>query len=212
MTCTIVGIVGGAKYSDLAGPPVPTIYYSAPQLPSAKIGLVIKTANDPLSLVNPLRHEVEALDSNLPIAIQTMEQALADSLVRQRFSIQLMTIFAAVAALLAAIGIYGVLAYLVDDRRREIGIRMALGARPVNVLALVLRQGSPSVGLGLALGVSGGLGLTRVLSSLLYEVSATDPLTFTLVSLGLVAIALLAMIVPSRRATRVEPVEALRHE
>lgn len=212
MTCKIIGVVGGVKYGDLAGPPLPTIYYSAPQLPSAHVGLVIRTANDPLSLVNPLRHEVAALDPNLPIAIGTMEQALADSLVRQRFSIQLMTLFAAVAALLAAIGIYGVLAYLVDHRRREIGIRMALGARPVNVLALVLRQGSLPVAIGLALGVSGALGLTRVLSSLLYEVSATDPLTYTLVSLALIAIGLLAMIVPARRATQVDPVEALRHE
>jgi predicted permease len=212
VTCTIVGIVGGVKYSDLAGPPLPTIYYSSPQMPSARIGLAIKTANDPLLLVNPLRHEVAALDPNLPVATQTMGQALADSLARQRFSIQLMTVFAAVAALLAAIGIYGVLAYLVDHRRREIGIRMALGARPADVLALVLRQGSLSIALGLTLGVGGALGLTRVLGSLLYEVSATDPLTYTLVSLALIAIGLLAMMVPARRATQVHPVEALRHE
>jgi putative ABC transport system permease protein len=212
VTCKIIGIVGGAKYGDIAGPPLPAIYYSAPQLPSARVGLAIKTANDPLLLVNPLRHEVTALDSNLPITIQTMQQALADSLARQRLSIQLMTVFAAVAALLTAIGIYGVLAYLVDRRRREIGIRMALGACPIDVLTLVLRQGSLSLVLGLALGVSGALGLTRILSSLLYEVSATDPLTFTLVSLGLIAIGLLAMIIPARRATQVDPMEALRRE
>lgn len=212
VTCKILGIVGAVKYSDLAGMPLPTIYYSGPQLPSAKIGLAIKAERDPLSLVNPLRHEVAALDSSLPVATQTMQQALDDSLVRQRFSIQLMTVFAAVAALLAAMGIYGVLASLVDRRRREIGIRMALGARPADVLALVLRQGSLPVALGVALGVSGALGLTRLLTTLLYEVSATDPLTFTSVSSGLLAVGVLAMIVPARRASRVDPVEALRHE
>jgi len=213
ITCTVVGIVGAVKYGDIAEPPVPSIYYAAPQLPSAGIGLVIKAVNDPSSLVIPLRQAVAALDPDLPVAGNlTMQQALADSLVRQRFSIQLMTVFAGVAAVLAAIGIYGVLAYLVNYRRREIGIRMALGASPLDVLALVLRQGSLSVAVGLALGISGALALTRILRSLLYQVSATDPLTFVLVPLCLIAIGLLAMLIPARRATQVNPVEALRNE
>ncbi len=141
-----------------------------------------------------------------------MEQAMANSLVRQRLSVQVMEVFAAIAALLAMTGIYSVLAYLVDQRRREMGIRIALGASSMDVLALVLRQGSIPIALGLGLGISGALGLTRILNSLLYEVSATDPLTFIFVSSGLLVAALVAMLIPARRATQVSPVEAVRHE
>ncbi len=123
-----------------------------------------------------------------------------------------MTVFSALAGLLAAIGIYGVLAYLVDQRRREFGIRIALGARSADVLALVLRQGLVPVVAGLIGGIAGALGLTRLLKSLLYEVSATDPLIFGAVSIGLVAVSLAAMFVPALRATRVSPLDALRHE
>jgi ABC-type antimicrobial peptide transport system permease subunit len=173
----------------------------------------VKTANDPLLLVNALRHEVAALDPNLPVAgAMTMEQVLADSLVRQRLSVRVMEVFAAIAALLAVTGIYGVLAYLVDQRRREMGIRIALGASSLDVLALVLRQGSLPVAAGLGLGIGGALGLTRILNSLLYEVSATDPLTFLFVSSGLVAAALMAILIPARRATQVNPTELLRPE
>jgi putative ABC transport system permease protein len=124
----------------------------------------------------------------------------------------LMTVFAALAGLLAAIGIYGVLAYLVDQRQREFGIRLALGARSADVLALVLRQGMVPVAAGLIAGIAGALGLTRLLKSLLYEVSATDPLIFGAVSIGLIAISLAAMFIPALRATRVSPLHALRHE
>ena len=123
-----------------------------------------------------------------------------------------MTVFAALAGLLAAIGIYGVLAYLVDQRQREFGIRLALGARSADVLGLVLRQGMVPVAAGLIAGIAGALGLTRLLKSLLYEVSATDPLIFGGVSLGLIAISLAAMFIPAVRATRVSPWHALRHE
>jgi ABC-type antimicrobial peptide transport system permease subunit len=123
-----------------------------------------------------------------------------------------MTVFAALAGLLAAIGIYGVLAYLVDQRQREFGIRTALGARSADVLALVLWEGLVPVSAGLIAGIAGALGLTRLLKSLLYEVSATDPLIFGAVSIGLIAVSLAAMFIPALRATRVSPLEALRHE
>jgi ABC-type antimicrobial peptide transport system permease subunit len=123
-----------------------------------------------------------------------------------------MAVFAALAGLLAAIGIYGVLAYLIDQRRREFGIRIALGARSGDVLALVLRQGMIPVVAGLFAGIAGAFGLTRLLKSLLYEVSATDPLVFGAVSVGLIAVSLAAMILPALRATRADPLDALRYE
>jgi putative ABC transport system permease protein len=213
VNCTVVGIVGAVKYRDLSAPPEPIIYYSAAQMPPVLVNLAIRTAGDPLTLIAPLRHEVAALDSNLPVSrAGTLERRMADSLARQRFSIQLMAVFAALAALLAAIGIYGVLAYLVDQRRREFGIRVALGARAGDVLALVLRQGSIPVAVGLIAGIAGSFALTRLLKSLLYEVSATDPLIFVAVSLGLIAVSIVAMSIPARRATRVDPLDALRQE
>jgi putative ABC transport system permease protein len=213
VNCTVVGVVAAVKYRDLSAPPEPIIYYSAAQMPPVLVNLAIRTAGDPLALIAPLRREVAALDSNLPLSrAGTLERRMADSLARQRFSIQLMAVFAALAALLAAIGIYGVLAYLVDQRRREFGIRVALGARAGDVLTLVLRQGSIPVAVGLIAGIAGSLALTRLLKSLLYEVSATDPLIFGAVSLGLIAVSIVAMSIPARRATRVDPLDALRQE
>jgi putative ABC transport system permease protein len=209
---TVVGIVAATKSGSLSAPPEPRIYYFGPQIPFGSLAIVMKTVYDPLALVSAVRHEVVALDSNLPVDLLTMDQILSDSLSRQRFSIQLMTVFAALAGLLAAIGIYGVLAYLVDQRQREFGIRIALGARSVDVLALVLRQGLVPVAAGLIAGIAGALGLTRLLKSLLYEVSVTDPLIFGAVSIGLIAVSLAAMLIPARRATRVDPLDALRCE
>lgn len=174
---------------------------------------MIKAVRDPLALVSAVRHDVAALDSNLPLSsVMTMEQVLAESLARQRFSIQLMLVFAAIATLLAGIGIYGVLAYLVSQRQREFGIRMALGARASDVVGLVLRQGSLPVGIGLVCGIGGAFAVTWYLKSLLYEVSTTDPLVFSSISAGLVLVALLAMSLPAHRAARVDPLDALRHE
>jgi putative ABC transport system permease protein len=213
VNCTVVGVVAAVKYRDLSAPPEPIIYYSAAQMPPVLVNLAIRTAGDPLALIAPLRREVAALDSNLPVSrAGTLERRMADSLARRRFSIQLMAVFAALAALPAAIGIYGVLAYLVDQRRREFGIRVALGARAGDVLTLVLRQGSIPVAVGLIAGIAGSLALTRLLKSLLYEVSATDPLIFGAVSLGLIAVSIVAMSIPARRATRVDPLDALRQE
>jgi putative ABC transport system permease protein len=211
-TFTVVGVVAATKSRSLSAPPEPRVYYFGPQVPFGSLAIVTKAARDPRALVSAVRHEVAALDSNLPVDLLTMDQILADSLARQRFSIQLMTVFAALAGLLAAIGIYGVLAYLVDQRRREFGIRIALGARSAGVLALVFRQGLVPVAAGLIAGIACALGLTRLLKSLLYEVSATDPLIFGAVSIGLIAVSLAAMFIPALRATRVSPLDALRDE
>jgi len=211
-TFTVVGIVAATRSRSLSAPPEPRIYYFGPQVPFGSLAIVMKTEYDPLAVVSAVRHEVAALDSNLPVELLTMNQILADSLVRQRFSIQLMSVFAALAGVLAAIGIYGVLAYLVDQRQREFGIRIALGARSADVRALVLRQGLVPVAVGLTAGIAGALALTRLLKTLLYEVSATDPLIFAAVSMGLIVVSLAAVLIPARRATRVDPLDALRHE
>jgi len=212
VTCTIVGLVGATRSQNLSEPPLPRIYYSS-RMPVPQISLVVKATRDPLALVSALRHEVMALNSNLPLSSpMTMDEILADSLERRRFAIQLMSVFAAIAALLATIGIYGVLAYLVDQRRREFGIRMALGAQASDVAGLVLRQGFLPVGIGLICGVGGAFGMTRYLKSLLYEISTTDPLVFSSILTAVILVALLAMSVPAHRATRVDPLEALHDE
>jgi putative ABC transport system permease protein len=149
LECVIVGVVGATKFRDLAAPPEPVIYLSALQSPSPSISLAIRAAVDPLTLLSSLRAKVAALDPNVPVAhATTVDQRLANSVARRRFSVQLMMTFAAISALLAAVGIYGVLAYVVDQRRREFGIRKALGASPDNVRGLVLRQGATPIGAG----------------------------------------------------------------
>ncbi len=211
-TYTIVGVVRAIKSYNLAAPPLHRIYYLGPQAPIPTVAVIVKTAGDPLALSGAIRREIAALDPDLPVTPESMEQIVAESLDRQRFAVTLMSAFAALAALLAAIGIYGVLAYLVDQRRREFGIRVALGASASDVLALVLRQGSIPVAAGLIAGIAGALGLTRLMKSLLFEVSATDPLIFGAVSIGLIVISLAAMSIPARRAIRVDPLDALRQE
>jgi len=209
---TIIGICGPAKLRDLASPAPARAYYFGRQAPIPVVTLIISTANNPQALETAIRRETATLDGSLPIDFKTMRTVIADSLARQRFSIQLMSVFAALAAVLAAIGIYGVLAYLVDQRRRELGIRKALGAASGNIIGLVIRQGSIPVGTGLLLGIVGAFALTRLLKSLLYEVSATDPLIFAVFSAALSAVALIAMIVPAQRAARVDPLVSLREE
>jgi putative ABC transport system permease protein len=209
---TIIGVAAVTKSGNPSAPPLPRAYYFGPKVPFPSVALLIKTTTDPLALSNAIRHEIGALDSNLPVTSLTMEQMLADSVARQKFGIELLTGLAAVSAFLAGIGIYGVLAYLVDQRRREFGIRIALGARALDLLALVLRQGSIPIGAGLIAGIAAALGLTHLLNSLLYEISPTDPAIFAAVSLFLILIALVAMSLPAHRATQADPLDALRHE
>jgi putative ABC transport system permease protein len=165
------------------------------------------------SLARVVRENVNAMDRTLPIVqLRTMDDVFSDSVARQRFLAQLLGIFAGLALVLAAVGTYGVLSYLVTERQREIGIRMALGADRSNVLSLVLRQGLSTTAIGLAIGVVGALGLTRLATSLLFEVKPTDPATFAAVAGVIAVVALLACVVPARRATRVDPMVALREE
>jgi putative ABC transport system permease protein len=175
--------------------------------------LVVRTTVAPASLIAGINREIRSLDAELPTYdINTMEQRLGDSLARRRFAAFLLATFAALALTLAAIGIYGVIAYWVDQRTREIGIRMALGAAQGSILKLVLRQSLAMVGIGLVVGIGGALALTRVMKSLVFGISTTDAATFVLLPIVLSAVALLASYIPARRALQVDPLVAVRHE
>jgi len=209
----IVGIVGAVKDRSLTRDPQPVIYYPALQAPRPYMKLAVRTAGDPLVLVSAVQRRVRDLDRNLPVyKIATMEQNLSDSLMRRRFSMLLLAALAGFALCLAAVGVFSVISYSVSQRTREIGIRMALGAQPGSVHKLILRQGLRPVLAGLAAGVLASLVAMRALASLLYGVSATDPPTFLAVAAVLLAISALASAIPARRAARVDPMAALRHE
>jgi putative ABC transport system permease protein len=173
----------------------------------------VRTSVDPLSLAAAVRSEVWAVDKDQPVSnITTMNEILSSSVAKQRFNTLLLGIFAAVALVLAAVGIYGVISYSVTQRTREIGIRMALGATSRDVLGLVVGQGFALVSIGVVTGLVSAFVLTRLMESLLFGVSATDPLTFIAISAVLVAVAMLASYIPARKATKVDPMVALRYE
>jgi putative ABC transport system permease protein len=177
------------------------------------MNLVLRTASDPQGLVGPARAQVLELDNHQPVSnIQTLEGVFSASVAQPRFTMLLLGIFASVALVLATVGIYGVISYSVGQRTHEIGIRMALGAQPRDILKLVVRQGLLLVLVGVALGLAGAFALTRFLASLLFGVSAHDPFAFVATPLLLVAVALLACYIPARRATKVDPMVALRYE
>jgi putative ABC transport system permease protein len=175
--------------------------------------IVLRAEKDPLQLVAAVRSELRQMDPEQPMAaISTMDDLLAGSLARSRFTMLVLGVFAALALVLASVGIYGVIAYSVTQRTQEFGIRMALGANQRDVLRLVLGQGTRLAFLGIGLGVAAALVVTRLMATLLYGVSATDPLTFTAVALLLALVALGACYIPARRATRVDPIVALHYE
>jgi putative ABC transport system permease protein len=189
------------------------IYWPYPQFPSIFNSIVVRTEGDPLRLVGAVKSQIWSVDSQQPIAsVATMEQVLANSVAPHRFNMLLIVIFAGVALALAAVGIYGVISYTVSQRTHEIGIRVAMGARGSDVLKLVVRQGMTLALTGVGLGLAAAIGLTRLMSSLLFGVSATDGPTFLIIAVLLTGVALAACIVPARRATKVDPMVALRYE
>jgi putative ABC transport system permease protein len=207
----IIGIVGDTRYQSLQGEPSATMYVPTREL--LFVNLVIRTQGDPLSLVGGVRKEVNALDPDQPIAaIRPMTEWVAMSAAGARYRTTLLGLFALLAMILAATGIYGVMSYSVAQRTQEIGVRMALGARPLDVLKLVVRQGMMLALIGVIVGLAGALALTRVMSSLLFGVTERDPITFVAVAALLIVVAFIACFVPAHRATRIDPLIALRCE
>jgi putative ABC transport system permease protein len=210
---TIVGVVGEVRHERLDVATRKTVYIPYPQIPVAGMTLAVRTTTAPEGLAPAVRDQVRQIDPDQPVTnVMTMAETLSTSVWQPRLYTILFGIFACVALILASVGIYGVMSYSVTQRTHEVGIRMALGARQSDVLKMIVRQGMSLTILGIGAGLIGAFLLTRVMSGLLYGVSATDPLTFILISLMLAGVALLACAVPARRATRVDPMIALRYE
>ncbi len=209
---TVVGVVGDVHHNGLNVPPNPEIYLSQLQEPQSSMAVMARTSGDPLQLAAAAREQVKAIDKDLPVTVTTMDQIFSDSVAGQRFNTSLLGIFASVALLLAMIGVFGVINYSVAQRTHELGIRIALGAQRGDVFRLVVGQGLVLALIGVGLGAVAAFALTRVISGLLFGVSPTDGPTFVMVSLIVTAVAFLACYLPARRATRVDPLVALRCE
>jgi predicted permease len=217
----VVGVVGNVR-SYLDEPAGAGVYISLAQTPYPVLNLisiwfpeyiVVRASTDPLGLSHTVEQQLRAIDPSVGVGhVRTMEQVRSAAVAMRRFNMTLLSIFAALALVLAAIGIYGVIAYSVTQRTHEIGVRMALGAKYTDVLRLVLSQGMILTGFGVGLGIAGALVLTRLLESYLYRVQPTDPIAFSSTALLLGAVAMLASYIPARRATKVDPLIALRHE
>jgi len=219
---TVVGVIKDVKQNDWASRPDNEYYVPFLQSKGFLDGahpwvsymtLVVRTAGEPLALSRAVQSTVWSIDRNLPLAsVKTLEQVIAASVWQPRFNLLLVGLFAGLALVLAAVGIYGVMAYSVTERTHEIGIRMALGAKQADVLRLVVREGMALAAIGGAIGLAGAFALTRLLGSLLYQVNATDPAIFAAVPCLFAVVAFLASYIPARRATRVDPMIALRWE
>ncbi|MGC1905658.1 MAG: ABC transporter permease [Candidatus Acidiferrum sp.] len=211
--CEIVGVVGDIRQTNLSDEPAPGIYVPYTQEIMPWQTLVVRTKSDPMALAAPIRHEVASLDPEQPVArVATMDELKAASTAQPRFRSFLLGTFASIALLLSAIGIYGAMAYTVSRRTNEIGIRMALGARPVNILRLIVGESMKLTFLGASSGLVGAYAVTRVVKSLLFGVTSTDPFTFASVTLLLCFVAVLATYIPARRASRVDPLVAIKYE
>jgi putative ABC transport system permease protein len=208
----VIGVVKDVRQNDFIAEPKMQMYFTFRQVQSLVANaLVVRTNVDPLSLANSARSAIWSVDKDQPVAnIDSMEHIVAGAVARQRFSMLLLGIFAGLALILAAVGIYGLMSYTVAQQTREIGIRMALGAKRSDVLVMTIKQALKLVGIGLVCGLVVAFALTRVMASLLFGISATDPLTFVSIALVLLAVAALASYLPALRATRIDPMLALR--
>jgi putative ABC transport system permease protein len=209
----IVGVVGDTRHTGLDSDPRTEIFLPHAQEPYGSMTYVVRTANDPTTMLQAIKGEVWAVNKNLPFAsIYTVDDLVSRSLGERRFNLLLLGAFAVIALTLASVGIYGLISFSISRRTHEIGVRMALGAARRDIMKLVLREGLMLTAVGVALGFAASIALTRLLASLLYGVSATDPLTFIAIPVILAGVALVACFVPARRATRVDPMVALRYE
>jgi predicted permease len=209
----IVGIVGHAKHRNLEGDSRVQYYLPHAQLANSNMFLAIRTSGEPTALTGAVRSVIHGLDKDLPIfRVTAMEQLVADSMAQRRFAMTLLVIFAGVALVLAAVGLYGVISYSVTQRSHEIGIRMALGAQGRDVVRMVVRQGMGLAIIGVTIGLAGAFALTQLMATLLFGVTASDPLTFVIIAASMTLIALVACFIPARRATKVDPMVALRYE
>ncbi len=210
---TVVGVVGDIRHDGMDVDGIPHVYLSIYQRNGKSLGMVLRSPADPTVLGTEITRQIQSVDPNMPVfGVRSMSDMIAGSLAQRRFSAQLMGAFAALALLLAAIGIYGVLAYSIGQRTREIGIRMALGAQRTEVIKMVLWQGMRLIFAGVAVGILAAVALSQVLSRLLHGVSATDPVVYTVVPLSLLVVAFLASYIPAHKATRIDPMIALRYD
>jgi putative ABC transport system permease protein len=207
----IIGVVGDVKEGSLDKEPEPTVYYIYSHMSYTSMILAVRTDGDPMALAEPVRRIIREIDSAQPVAeIRSMQEVLGQTFARQRFSALLLSGFSIAALLLAAVGIYGVLAYSVSERTREIGVRVALGAEPGRIAALIIGDGARPVLAGITFGIGGALGLSSLLKSLLFGIGPRDPLTFVIVPVVLMSVGLIAAYVPARRASHLDPMQALR--
>jgi predicted lysophospholipase L1 biosynthesis ABC-type transport system permease subunit len=216
----VVGIVEDVKHMGLTDEPMPTLYGSIPQAPKSAVAfmasnfsLVVRTGIEPDALASTVRKELRNVDFDVATAgVRPMRQFLAAAVAARRFNVELIAVFAVTALLLAAAGLYAVIAYLVSQQTREIGIRLALGAAPRHILRLMMGQGMKLTLIGVAIGFVGAIAVTRLMRSLLFAVAPNDLMTFGISAIVLIVVALLACFIPARRATKVDPLVALRYE